>query len=519
MVERRSLSSGRMLAGRYELEDLIDERMGASTWRAADTTLTRSVGIQIVTSADPRATAFAAAARASTIVTDPRFLRILDVVEDEAGLCYVIREWARGFSLDQLLVQSPLPNRRAATVISEVAEAFAHAHEHRIYHRFLTPHSILVKESGAVRISGLCSAAALHEAKDDGTDHDFEQGDVEAIGKLLYASLSSRWPGSRTDGLGAAPTLHGRLLRPRQVRAGVSRDVDTVCDRILGDPPRNDQTPLRTAHDVARVLRLAGEDESQFADTSASLLGSSSPDLLRLDPVVLPEGPPPGINPPRRRPKAFEPAPPTTFERGKERAKTYARGDRALIALGVVIALALASVLAFLVGRSSGSSESSGQSLSKLSMLPIESVQDFDPLGDKQERPGTAKFSVDDNQSTTWRTSNYFNNPRLGGVKAGVGLLVDLGGAREVTSVRVSLLGGPTDLAVYATRPETTSAPSGVGGLVRIGAAEGATRAVTLAAEGGVVSRYLVVWLTRLPEVAANTYRGEIAEVAVFGRS
>src|SRR5690625_7381249 len=68
-----------------------------------------------------------------------------------------------------------------------------------------------------------------------------------SIGKLLYVCLAGRWPGGRIDGLKAAPTEHGRLLRPRQVRAGVSRDVDTVCDRILGTPPRHGEEPLRTA--------------------------------------------------------------------------------------------------------------------------------------------------------------------------------------------------------------------------------------------------------------------------------
>ena len=47
---------------------------------------------------------------------------MLDLIEDEQRHHLVVREWARAFPLDQLLAQSPLPNRRAATVVAEGPE-------------------------------------------------------------------------------------------------------------------------------------------------------------------------------------------------------------------------------------------------------------------------------------------------------------------------------------------------------------------------------------------------------------
>ncbi len=385
MSERRLLASGDVLAHRYELQDLVSEKLGSTTWRAHDQVLNRNVGIEMLSSSDPRADHFLQAARESTSVTDPRFLRVLDLIEDEQHHHLVVREWARAFPLDQLLAQSPLPNRRAATVVAEVAEALSHAHEHGVYHRRLTPHQVLLKQSGAVRVVGLGVATALSPVGRQDSLADlqaYEQLDVQAIGKLLYACLTSRWPGAHVDGLNAAPTEHGRLLRPRQVRAGVSRDVDTTCDRILGTPPRNHATPLRKAADIARTLRLSGEDDD-LHDDQPSLASMSSPDLLRLDPVIVPDGPPPGLEPPRRRPKAYEPAPPTTLERGKLRARRAAKGDRGLVLLGIVGALVIASVLAFLVGRSTNDkgADPIGQA-SPLRVLPIQRAGDFDPQGD-----------------------------------------------------------------------------------------------------------------------------------------
>ncbi|MDQ3155583.1 MAG: protein kinase family protein [Actinomycetota bacterium] len=524
MGDRRLLASGDVLADRYELQDLVTEKLGSSTWRAHDNILNRNVGIEMLPSSDPRGDHFLKAARESTTVTDPRFLRVLDLIESEKGHNLIIREWARAFPLDQLLLQSPLPNRRAATVVAEVAEALAHAHEMGVYHRRLSPHQVLLKQSGAVRVVGLGVASALSPVGTPESVQDlqaYEQLDVQALGKLLYACLVSRWPGAHTDGLRAAPTEHGRLLRPRQVRAGVSRDVDTVCDRILGTPPRHHEAPLRTAQLIANTLRLAGEDET-IHDDQPSLARMSSPDLLRLDPVIVPAGPPPGINPPRRRPKAYEPAPPTTFERGKERAIRATKGDRKLILLGIAGALLLVTVLAFLVGRSTTNvvPDSPIDKAAPLRLLPIAKAGDFDPQGeDKAENPEEAALAIDGKPETGWRTSSYFGNERLGGLKDGVGVIIDLGGPREVDSVRVRLAGGATSFELYASAAGVDGTPRTLNSLKRIAVVGNASADSTVALPAGTLTRHIVVWLTKVPEVSEGTFRGEIREISIRGKS
>lgn len=522
MSDRRSLASGDVLAQRYELQDLVSDKLGATTWRAHDQILSRNVGIEILSSSDVRAPHFLAAARDSTAVTDPRFLRVLDLVEFEQGHHLVIREWARAFPLAQLLAQSSLPNRRAATVVAEVAEALAHAHEHGVYHRRLTPHHVLLKQSGAVRIMGLGVATALAPAGRQDTLADlqqYEQLDVQALGKLLYACLTSRWPGANVDGLQAAPTEHGRLLRPRQVRAGVARDVDTISDRILGRPPRHHARPLRSASEIARTLRLSGEDED-LVDEQPSLMGLSSPDLLRLDPVIVPEGPPPGLEPPRRRPKAFEPAPPTTFERGRARALRAARGDRGLVLTGVIGTLLLVSLIGFLVSRSDSHTPDPINDSSPVRVLPIQSVVDFDPEGeDLKENPDLVGAVTDGRPETGWRTATYFGSPALGGLKSGVGLVLDLGGIREVDSIRLRLHGSPTDLSIYTTPGTSSRAPTKLSGMTKVASLGDAGVDASLSLPSGVVTRFVTIWLTSLPEIETGSYRGEIRDVVIRGRS
>lgn len=209
------------------------------------------------------------------------------------------------------------------------------------------------------------------------------------------------------------------------------------------------------------------------------------------------------------------------MERNVQRARRAAKGDRGLVLLGVGVVLLIASVLAFLVGRSTnnGGSDKINDS-SPVRVLPVQRVADFDPLGqDGEENPDQARLATDGNIKTGWRTSTYLGSPLLGGVKSGVGIVLDLGGPREVDSLRIQLQGAPTDLAIYVAVAEASRAPKSLKDVRQVAFLDGAGVDASLSVGSGEVTRYVVVWLKRLPEVSAGTFRGEIREVVVRGRS
>ncbi|HPU13059.1 MAG TPA: protein kinase [Aeromicrobium sp.] len=523
MSERRAHVSGDVLAGRYELADLVSETLGAKNWRAVDLVLHRNVRVEILASDDPRAENFLDAARTSTEVTDHRFLRVLDLLHDEDGAHVVVREWAKATALSHVLDQSPIPNRRAAAIVAEVAESIAHAHESQIFHRRLTPHQVLLKRSGAVRIVGLGVATALAPVDHLDSADDLESyraADVTAIGKLLYACLVSRWPGGHVDGLRAAPTVHGHFLRPRQVRAGVSRDVDSICDRIL-EPWRHPRNALTSAAEIARELYAISEGPIDLAEDVGEF-DVVSEDLLRLDPVVEPSGPPPGLEPPRRRPKAFEPKPPSRLDRYLVRAKSMTRGDRALVTIGLLTALALVSIMAFLVGKEFGREAEPllGQaSHDPVRVLQIDRIVDFDPQGDDlKENPEQTKNLLDTDPATGWQTAVYFNRPDLGGLKDGVGVILDLGLVRDVSQVRLQLVGAPTDISILIAPPARRSVPTKLSQLRDVAALNGAGTDVAVGLPANSRTRFVTVWLRSVPQIADGQFRGEIRSVTVRGR-
>ena len=249
----QSARPGDVLADRYLLVDLLSESGNGRFWRAHDKVLDRHVALHCIAEDDPRADRLTEAARLSATVLEPRILRVLDA-DRRDGMVYVVNEWGSGTSLDIMVGgHGPLTPRRAAWIVSEVAASLAVAHERRIPHGRLAPENVLIDQSGSVRLIGFCVDAALHgrpvgELSEDVTD----------LGGLLYFLLTGKWAGSSPSTVPAALRDHDRWLRPRQVRAGIPRVLDTLCDHVLNPytaEPAGRAVDFNTARGLAEALR------------------------------------------------------------------------------------------------------------------------------------------------------------------------------------------------------------------------------------------------------------------------
>jgi serine/threonine protein kinase len=206
------LGPGSVLAGRFRLEDLLDENDGARFWRATDRVLARNVAVHVLPDSDPRADALLTAARRSALVSDVRLLRVLDAAAAE-GMVYVVNEWGSGMSLDRLLVDGPLSARRAAWVVREVADTITTAHRNGVAHGRLVPENVMISESGSVKLIGFVVDAVLRHGSQQqlvtgGDPVGAEESDVLNLAALLYAALVGRWPGTEGTAVPAAPAEH-----------------------------------------------------------------------------------------------------------------------------------------------------------------------------------------------------------------------------------------------------------------------------------------------------------------------
>jgi putative peptidoglycan lipid II flippase len=194
-----------------------------------------------------------------------------------------------------------------------------------------------------------------------------------------------------------------------------------------------------------------------------------------------------------------------------------------LIAAGIISALVLDRRISTAPEPTSSGKQSTATPDSAhagQSKLAITGARDFDPQGgDKTENPDEVKFAYDGNPSTRWRTVQYFGNPKLGNIKRGVGLVLDLDTPQPVRALRLTLSGTGTTVQFRVPKSDSSQIskpPMRSDRLWRTVAAESkAGGSATLRAEQDVTTRYVLVYLTSLPKEGTG-YRGGIYEVEVL---
>jgi eukaryotic-like serine/threonine-protein kinase len=148
--------TGRVVAGRYYLQDPIGRGAMGTVWRARDALLARDVAVKEVllrgasTPEDTRVRyeRTLREARTAARLNHPAVVTIYDVVEAD-GRPWIVMELVQARSLEQILAQDgPLPPRQAADVGVRLLGALATAHAAGILHRDVKPSNVLLSADG-----------------------------------------------------------------------------------------------------------------------------------------------------------------------------------------------------------------------------------------------------------------------------------------------------------------------------------------------------------------------------------
>ncbi|MDP5313281.1 MULTISPECIES: serine/threonine protein kinase [Streptomyces] len=506
-VPTPDLHSGHKLAGRYRLEECVTRLDGFSSWRAVDEKLRRAVGVHLLPADHPRARSVLAAARSSALLGDPRFVQVLDAVE-ENDLVYVVHEWLPDATeLTALLGAGPMDAHDAYQLVSQLSQAMAAAHREGLAHLRLTPGAVLRSSSGQYRIRGLAVNAALRGITSDGP----QRADTEAIGALLYAALTRRWPyESDAYGLTGLPKGVG-LIAPDQVRAGVHRGLSEIAMRALANDgataSRQEQpctTPDELAKAVAAMPRIRPPEPTFTAP----------PEYQRTTYQQGTYGRPAGPGNGPTQPVAVPPAP---LQSRTGKALKWAVSALLIAALG----LGSWQLAETLLDRDKGSDDpgttqtnpengDEPKSVAESKPVPIMGARDYDPLGDQSEKPQDIGHVYDGDATSYWNTDGYFTAD-FGKLKDGVGVVLDLGKVQQVGAVDVTFLGGTTSVELRtATSAEVPKLPTG---FTKV--AQGSGTKVALKPGEPVQARYLLVWLTNLPPSDSGNFRGKISDIKV----
>ena len=529
---------GTRLAGRYRLVDRVAADSGWTMWKAMDETLARPVSVLTFAPGFPRIPQVVTAARAASRLTDPRLAQVFDVEDGGANAAYVVLEWVGGETLTDLLADGPLDPGLACALVAEAARALSGAHAAGQVHLRLTPDALRWTRSSGVKITGLGIDAALAgDSLAGSAAGDPAVTDTVDLGALLYAALTGYWPGESQSGLPPAPTSDGVVCTPRQVTADVSAAIDSVVCRALLQREGRQGPPILAP--------------GEFADALAGVA----------PPVPLPEPAPPlprgNFEPPPQYadnngyggypPNPDDPGTWAMPERGRGGTVPYrprypapARGQRggtSRAAISVVVALVIAAIVATALvitnslGKSSSSSQAGGGTPStKASTPPAASAAVLTPAGDSTfnilgspagntEDPATAGQAIDNSLSTAWATSFYLSRPNFGGLKAGTGLLLDMGRAVRLSQVRV-LFGSQccTTAEIYLGNSNAMS-PTALSNFTKVASSARVSGDHVFTTSSNVTGRYVLIWITSLPPMQGQPgkYQALIYNIVVRG--
>ncbi len=531
--------SGELLSTRYRLEAPLTRRNGIESWRAHDLQLSRDVVAHIMPADDARIPQVLDAARTGASATDSRFLRVLDAVaQNDGGPVggYVICEYSAGTALTDLLTAQQLSAMEASWIVLELADALSAMHAQGLFHEQLTPENVIITANGAVRVVGFGVESVLSEMERPTSWSAKEAADVTALASLLYAMLCAHWPGGAAWGLPAAPMVGGNLVSPHRLHASVPPKLDAICTAVLADRATTGDARISTA--------------SQLVAGLTSVLGGADPSL-KLEERIRSEGwnsTPGGSVPvsamvaataPSQHRKLQDPVRTgdatqefDAFSDEEPEGPSENEPTRRRPLLWIIVALVIAALVVtwIAVGANRSGDEQAGSETSTSGSnqqgtgdgLSIISGVDFDPEadgGNAEENPSQVKNAFDGDPATGWSTVQYHNRPKLGGLKPGVGIVLDLGEAHDISSVNVQFAEPGTTVELRVpTEDEVDEAPMTTQAEWKVVASQDeADATVTLTPPEPTNSRFLLVYVTELPEITNARYQSEIVEVVVNG--
>ncbi|MDF3142001.1 MULTISPECIES: protein kinase family protein [unclassified Streptomyces] len=509
------LHSGHKLARRYRLEECVTRLDGFSSWRAVDEKLRRAVGVHILPADHARARSVLAAARSSALLGDPRFVQVLDAVE-ENDLVYVVHEWLPDATeLTTLLASGPLEVYDAYQMVTQVSAAMAAAHREGLAHLRLNPNAVLRSSTGQWRIRGLAVNAALRGISSDTP----QRTDTEAIGALLYAALTQRWPyESDAYGLSGLPKDVG-LIAPDQVRAGVHRGLSELTMRALvndGATASRHESACATPEELVKAI---GEMPRIRPPEPAF---TAPPDYQRTtyqQGTYGRQAPHPGATQP-------VPTPPPPLQSRTGKALKWAVSALLIAALGLG-SWQLADALMDQGNKSEDSNQTQttdedggDKPAAPLKQIPIDSVQEFAPSGSGIQED-EVQLAIDGKADTAWVTPQYQGYANFGNLpqrKEGSGLILDLGSVKSLSRLDISMYRSGQTAEVLAA-DASASAPTSLSDFSqRLTKLSSTGSSLQVELKKPIRTRYVLIHITELPEDgSADRFRGGISEVEIKG--
>ena len=295
----------RILARRYELQELIGGGGMADVYKAQDKLLDRAVAVKILHQQYANDAEFVEKFRreatAAAKLAHPNIVNIYDVGED-GGSQYIVMEYVSGPTLKEVIQQRGcLEPIEAVRIAKEIASALESAHRNNLVHCDIKPHNILVMPDGHIKVTDFGIARAVsastmtYSGSVMGSVHYFSpeqakgtvittKSDVYSLGVVLYEMLTGQLPfNGETSVSIALKHLQEEPVPIRQLNPSIPPVLEAIVQKAMSKDPadRPNSTELYADLNQAKAM-LTDRGASQEAV-------SNDPFATRMIPRITPE--------------------------------------------------------------------------------------------------------------------------------------------------------------------------------------------------------------------------------------
>ncbi|MEC8653561.1 MAG: serine/threonine-protein kinase [Planctomycetota bacterium] len=251
---------GTVIDGKYRLQSVLGRGGLGTVFRAQHVGSLVTVALKLL---HPRFAerpeyrrALLPEARRAATVTHERCARILDVGEGAEGIAYLAMELVEGQTLEEVLLDGPLPPEQALEILLQVSAALSAVHEVGLVHCDLSPRNVMVtarsgrleakvldfgiarnvdiagREGRGGELWGFASPAFSAPELLAGEDVD-ARADLYSFGALAWLMLTGRAPVEDSERDRAVEAVRGGQLLPWPGCAGAPRSLVRLIQRCL----------------------------------------------------------------------------------------------------------------------------------------------------------------------------------------------------------------------------------------------------------------------------------------------
>jgi eukaryotic-like serine/threonine-protein kinase len=507
------------LGGRYRLDARIGRGGMSTVYKAFDTVLERQVAIKLmhheIASDSDQLERFRREARAVAQLNHPHIVTVIDAGEWDAhdspdgleptaaGTPYMVLEYVDGDTLKELIRHdAPLHVPTALAYGIEIARALGAAHAQEIVHRDVKPQNVLLSNESGAKITDFGIARTLSETglTMDGrvlgtTDYVSPeqalgqsvtgQSDVYSLGVVLYEMLTGAVP-FKGDSPVAVAMMHVREEVPdvQLARPEVSAATAAVVERATAkDLQRRYPDVAGMIADMEEALAIETARSGQVTGEVTAVLRTLHSPARRLLPWRL------------RHP---------------------ARWAISLALLVAIVAVALVAAAGHTHSGTGVAPDVHATAGTTPVVLGQKAASSYNPFGTGPEHAEDVGSVVDGDLNTSWSTEHYING-NLG--KPGLGVSLDAAPGVVAHSIEIQTPTPGLTAAIYASAGSPTVSANSTTSLAARGwtalapARSIGERATIAIDSSGLVYRYYLVWITKLPPARETA---EISEITLF---